>query len=188
MLSSKVLRMGIQKTLYQKTYELPVGSQEFTVDFKWCERQFDWLKNSLVYDKNDKYLTIYNSYNTECAAKMTKSIKLVNISDTYSATNTIKFDTSNDTQKHMLWKQYVMWQCDGYSVAPISNYINNPVFQKLLLEPDYLGAKSDEKVYIDLRDSLGYAIKTEKPSRNNSKLTITIELKNALAHKIRLRV
>ena len=72
MLSSKVLRMGIQKTLYQKTYEFPVGSQEFTVDFKGCERQFDWLKNSLVYDKNDKYLTIYNSYNTECAAKMTK--------------------------------------------------------------------------------------------------------------------
>ena len=33
MLSSKVLRMGIQKTPYQKTYELQAGPQEFTVDF-----------------------------------------------------------------------------------------------------------------------------------------------------------
>ena len=40
MLSSKVLRMGIQKTPYHKTYELQTGSQEFTVDLKGCERQF----------------------------------------------------------------------------------------------------------------------------------------------------
>ena len=38
MLSSKVLRMGIQKTPNQKTYELPADSQEFTVVFKGCDR------------------------------------------------------------------------------------------------------------------------------------------------------
>ena len=47
MLSSKVLRMGIQKTPYQKTYELQAGPQEFTVEFKVCDRQFDWLEISL---------------------------------------------------------------------------------------------------------------------------------------------
>ena len=39
--------MGIQKTPYQKTYELQAGSQEFTVDFKGCDRQFDWFEMSL---------------------------------------------------------------------------------------------------------------------------------------------
>ena len=48
--------MGIQKTLYQKTYELPVDSQEFTVVFKGCDRQFDWQEISLLYDKNYKNL------------------------------------------------------------------------------------------------------------------------------------
>ena len=48
MLSSKVLRMGIQKSLYQKTYEFQTGLQELTVDFKGCERQFDWLEIYLV--------------------------------------------------------------------------------------------------------------------------------------------
>ena len=94
--------MGIQKTPYQKTYELQTGSQEFTVDFKGCERQLDWLEISLVYDKSDKHLTIYNNYNAKCAAKMTKIIELANISDVCSAKNTMKFDTSNNTQKHML--------------------------------------------------------------------------------------
>ena len=70
MFSSNVLRMGIQKTPYQKTYEFQVGSQEFDVDFKGCERQFDWLEISVVYDKSNNHTTIYDSYNAECAARM----------------------------------------------------------------------------------------------------------------------
>ena len=96
----------------------------------------------------------------------------------------MKFDISNDTQKHLLWKQYIAWHCNGY----INDYINNPVFQELLLESDYFGTKSDEKIYIDLRDSLGYTDEIEKPSRNDSKLNVTIELRNPLAKKMRLRV
>ena len=41
MISLKVLRMGIQKTPYQKTYKMQSGSQELTVDFKGFNRQFD---------------------------------------------------------------------------------------------------------------------------------------------------
>ena len=142
----------------------------------------------MVCDKSDKHLTICDSYNAECVAKILKSMNLANTSDACSATNSMKFDTSNDTQNHMLWKQYVAWHCDWNSAAPLSDYINNPVFQELLFKSDYFGNKSDEKVYIDLRDCLGHTNKIEKPNRNDSKLTVTIELKNALTHKMRLRV
>ena len=43
---------------------------------------------------SDKQLTIYDSYNVKCTAKIKVYIKLANISDAYSATNTMKFDTS----------------------------------------------------------------------------------------------
>ena len=36
---------------------------------------------------------------------------------------------------------------------------------------------------MDLRDSLGYKNEIQKPSRNDSKLTMTINIKNALARK-----
>ena len=87
----------------------------------------------------------------------------------------MKFGTLNDTQKHMLWKQYVAWHTNGYSAAPISDYINNPVFQELVLDSEHFRGKSDEKVYIDQRDNLGYTNEIERPSSNNSKLTVTIE-------------
>ena len=70
-----------KKTPYQKTYELQTGVQDFTVDFQGANRQFDWIEISLVYDKSDKHLTLYDSYNVECAAKMKKSLELANISE-----------------------------------------------------------------------------------------------------------
>ena len=89
MLSSKVLHMGIQKTLYQKPYELQVDSLELDADFEGCERQFYRLKISLVYDKSDKDTTIYDSCNAECATRMMQNMELFNISDAYSTTYTI---------------------------------------------------------------------------------------------------
>ena len=158
------------------------------MDFKRCERQFDWLKISLVYDKSDKHTTIYDTCNTKCTARMIKNIELSNISYVCSVTDTMKFDINNDTQKHLLWKQYIAWHCNGYTNAPVSDYTNNPVFQDLLPENMYMSTTSDERIYIDLRDSLGYTNEMERPNRNDSKLKLTIETKIPLTKKIRLRV
>ena len=77
-------------------------------DFEGCDRQFDWLEISLPYDESNKHLTIYDTQNAECAAIMIKKkIELSNISEAYSATNMMKFNISKDTQKNLLWKQYL---------------------------------------------------------------------------------
>ena len=48
--------------------------------------------------------------------------------------------------------------------------------------------KFDERLYVDLRPSHGYTDELEKPTRNDSKMTITIETKTSLAKEMRLRV
>ena len=68
--SAKVLRMGVQKTPYQKTYELQVGVQDFTTNFIGANRQFDWVEILMVFDKSDKHLTIYDSHNAECTSEL----------------------------------------------------------------------------------------------------------------------
>ena len=75
----------------------------------------------------------------------------------------------------MFWKQLVAWNCNGYSAAPISDYINNPIFQELPLEKDYFDEDQDKKVYIDLRDRLGHTNEIEKLSSSDSKLKLIIE-------------
>ena len=104
-----------------------------------------------------------------------KSIELANIYEAYSITNKMKFNTTNDAQKHMLLKQFVAWYCEVYSTAPVSAYINYPIFQKLPLKTDCFNYESDERVYIYIRDRLGCTNKIEKPSKKDSKLMLTIE-------------
>ena len=142
--------MGIQKTPYQKTYELQTRVQDFTVDFQGANRQFGWIEILLFYDKSDKQLTLYDSYNVECAVRMVKSLKFPIISEQYSATNTLKYDTANDLQKHLLWKQFMAWHTNGCSNAPVTDFINNPVAQELLDETNYFSDSSDERLYVDL--------------------------------------
>ena len=172
--------MGVQKTPYLKTYELQTGMQDFSVDFVGANRQLEWIEISLVFDKTDKHVKIYESYNAECAARMIKLLEFANISEEYSTTNTLRYDTSNDLQKHLLYKQLVAWHTNGCSAAPITDFVKNPIAQEQSDEDDHFGRTSDEIVYIDLQDSRGYTNKLEKPSQNDSKMIITIQLKKML--------
>ena len=62
----------------------------------------------------------------------------------------------NDIDNLTHYKKFVTWSCNGLSVAPLSNYMNNPVYQELLTEDGYFSVKSLERIYLDLRASSGY--------------------------------
>ena len=126
MVSKKIIRMGAQKT-----YEIKTGSDSINVEFLGANRQFDWLEISILNDKSDKHTTIYDSYNRELAAQKIKTLQLSNFTEIYSLTNEKKFDIDNLTQKHVLYKQFVAWNCNGSSVAPLTDYMDNPIFREL---------------------------------------------------------
>ena len=62
------------------------------------------------------------------------------------------------------------------------------IAQELKKENEYFNCKFDERLYVDFRPSHGYTDELEKPTRNDSKMTITIETKTPLVKKMRLRV
>ena len=142
----------------------------------------------MVYDKSDKHTTIYDSYNIEMATKIIKSVKLSSFSEIYSLTNETKYDIDNLTQKYLLYKQFVAWSCNSCSTAPLTDYINNPIYQELIDEEDYFENKSNERIYLDLRASPGYRNEAEKLERNDSKINLHVLLKSAATKKLRLRV
>ena len=162
MVSKKILRMGVQKTPIQKTYEISTGSDSININFLGSNRQFDWLEISLVYYKSYKHTTIYDSYNVELAAKYIKSVKLENFKEIYTLASEKNYSIDNLTQKHLLCKQYVAWCCGGCSTAPLTDYVYSPVCQELTEETGYFGYKSNERIYIDLRASAGYTNEMEK--------------------------
>ena len=146
------------------------------------------LELSLVYNKSGKHNTVYDSCNVEMGSKKIKSVKLTNFTKIYSLTKEKKYDIDNLTQKHLLFKKFVAWNCNGSSVAPLTDYINNPIHQELIDEDDYREIRSDERVHLDLRASFGYSKEARKLERNNSKINLHIELKEAATKKLRFRV
>ena len=102
---------------------------------------------------------------------------MTNFTEIYSLTNEKKYDIDNLTQRHLLYKQFVAWSCNRLSVATLSDYMNNPVFQEFISEDGYFGVKSDERVYVDLRASSGYVKEAEKLERNDSKISLHLLLK-----------
>ena len=124
----------------------------------------------MVHNKSDKHTSIYDSFNREMATQEKKSLKLTNFTEVYSLTNDKKYDVDNLTQIHLLWKQFVAWNCNGSSIVPLVNYINNPIFQELPDENAYYYVRRDERMYLDIRATSGYVKEAEKLERNDSKI------------------
>ena len=86
-----------------------------------------------------------------------------------------------------MYRAFIAWICNGSSIAPLSDYAHNLIYQEVLRKDKYF-ASSDERLYIDLRMRKDHTGKFEWVNRNDSDLTITIKLKNTLTKKMRLRV
>ena len=188
MVSKKILRMGAQKAPIQKTYKIQKGAESLNIEVLGANRGFDWIEISIVPDKSDQHKTIYDSYNREMAAQLIKTLKLSNFSELFSLTNEKKYDTDNITQQHLVCKQFLAWSCNDSSLAPISDYVDNPIFQELPDQETYFSAKSDERIYLDLRASSGYVKEAEKLERNDSKKPLQINLKDPADFNLRVRI
>ena len=84
--------MGVINSPYQQLFEVNTGIQAITVLFKGAQRQLEWIKISLVYNKRYQHQTIYNSYDFELASKLIQSVKFENTSSTYSLTGKLGYN------------------------------------------------------------------------------------------------
>ena len=87
---------------------------------------------------------------------------------------------------NIMYCAFIAWICNGSSIAPLSDSTHNPIYQEAPRKKKYF-TSSDERLYIDLRRSKGHTEEFELVNRNDSDLTITIELKNPLTKNVRLR-
>ena len=179
--------MRIKKTSYQKTYELIRGAQSRTITFERSNKQFSFQEISLIFDSSHQDKSIYDSYNAEVALTTVSPIRLENASDTCREFNTVKFDLTDEHDKHITYCAFIAWICNGSSIALLSRYAHNSIYQEAPRKNKYF-TPSVERLYNDLRRSKGHTGEFEWTNRNDRDLTITIELKNPLTKKMRLTV
>ena len=93
-------------------------------------------------------------------------------------------------ERHLLnsSKQFVAWNCNGSSVAPLTEYMNNPIFQELPDEDKYFSVTNNDRISLDLRATSGYVKEAEKLERNNSEIILYIMLKTIATKKLTVRI
>ena len=64
---------------------------------------------------------------------------------------------------------------------PLTDYINNPIYQELIDQNDYFETNLYD--YLDHRATSGYTNEAEKLERNDSKINLSILLKAAATKK-----
>ena len=133
-----------------------------------------------IYGKSDQHQKIYDSYDVELAVKFIQALTLENASTTYSLTRKLKYDISNEDDKHWLYEMFVACYCNGCNMVPLIQYKNNEIKQELTKENDYFSSKSDERLYIDMRRSKGYTDELEKLTRDIGGVNLSLKLKAAV--------
>ena len=88
---------------------------------------------------------------------MIGSVQLENLNNKYGELNR-KYDLTNEHNKYLMYRYFVAWATGGGpSVGPLSQFAHNPVYKELIkLKNYYTFAKSDERLYVDLRRGRGY--------------------------------
>ena len=171
---------------YQQSFQINVGTQSLNINFTGANRQFVFLEVSLVCSKRDQHKTCYSRYNLEVAAQKIKSLKIGNASSTYALTNEIKYDVDGVGDAYWLYLQFVALLYNGCTVAPLTEYANNLIYQDLTKADSYFS--SDKTMYLDLRRSKGYNNELKRFTRDKCKLTLNETLKDTTNKKMRFRV
>ena len=183
--SRTALRQGVLPAPFQQEFEISKGTQDFTCTFEGAQRQIDWVEISIVYHKSYHHNTIYDSYDVELAPKLIKKIKFENAGITYSLTGKIEYDLEKEDDKYQLYAMLPSFVCGGYSSTPLTQYINNPIYQDMTEEDQYGTVFKDDRLYIDLKRSKGYTDELEKIYRDDAQLALTINLKAVADKKLR---
>ena len=108
-------------------------------------------------------------------------MKIENASSTYALTNKIKYDADAAEDAYLLYVQFVAFICNECTIAPLTDYGNNKIYQDLTKADKFLSSR--EKMYVDLRRSKGYIDELENLTRDDSRLTLTVMLKMLLLKK-----
>ena len=174
--SETALKMGLINSPYQQLFEVNTGIQAITVLFEGAQRQLEWIKISLIYYKSYQHQTIYDIYDVELASKFIQSVKFENTSSTYSLTGKLEYNQKNEDDKDWLFKMFIAYNCDGFSTAPLTQHKSNKIYKEITQQDKFATDNTDERLYIDMRRSQRYTEELEKLTRDDSGVTLTVNL------------
>ena len=71
---------------------------------------------------------------------------------------------------------FIAYNCDGFSTAPLTQHKSNKIYKEITQQDKFATDNTDERLYIDMRRSQRYTEELEKLTRDDSGVTLTVNL------------
>ena len=109
-----------------------------------------------------------------------EKVKTENIKNIHIVSNDLEFELTGSNHKHMVQKHIFVFHSNDCSIAPLTDYTKDSMFQELQKESEYFSS-NEERLYIDLRDSKDYTDEFKKIRRDDNNRVLSINPKKAAA-------
>ena len=94
------------------------------------------------------------------------------------------YDLENFDDQFKLYRQYYAYISNRPGNQTMLDFSKNQEVQKTVQLRDYFTTVASERIYVDMRDSLGVAGKKDAMKRNDASVKLEISLKEAALHNL----
>ena len=124
---------------------------------------------------------MYAIYNNKVACNTVRKLSVTDIKDQVNNRRYDKiYDLENFDDQFKLYRQYCAYISNRTSNQTMLDYSKNQEVQQTVQLRDYFTTAASERLYIDMRDSLGATGKKDTMKRNDSSVKVEISLKDAV--------
>ena len=147
------------------------------LNFNNANTQFEWIiiLIQLVFSKEHR--NTFSTFGKEQASNAIQKVEITNIKDPYSMVNQRIYSLNEFDDRLLLYRQHCTYISNSSSTKTMLNFSLNKEEQQATERRDFFTNQSSEKLYIDMRETLGYTGNKDSMKRDDSTIIVRITQK-----------
>ena len=150
--------------------------------------QFEWFILSVQPQLSREHRNTFSTYENKQVCHLIKKIEIENSRDNYSRIDDKVFDLNDLDNRHSLYRQFRASISKGASTGNALNTSKNKEVQQTTRFYKFFTKDAADKIYIDMRETLGYTGQKDATKRDDSMITINITLEEAAATNLQVLI
>ena len=182
-------RTGLEPVYHERNVVIRQGGFGASINFNNEGTQLEWLMVSIIPVLSKIRRNTYAIYNNEVACNIIRKLSITDIKDQVNNRSYDKiYDLENFDDQFKLYRQYCAYISNRPSNQTMLDFSKNQKVQQTVQLRDYFTAAASERLYINMRESLGATGKKDAMKRNDSSVKVEISLKEAAPHDLDIMV
>ena len=177
-------RTSLQPVYHERNVVIRQGGVGASINFNNAATQFEWLMVSIIPVLLKIHRNTYAISNNDVACNTIRKLTITDIKDQVNNRRYDKiYDLENFDFQFKLYRQYCAYTSNRPSNQTMLDFSKSQEVQQTVQLRDYFTTAASERLYIDMRDSLGATGKKHAMKRSDSSVKVKYHSK-----KLRLTI